>query len=581
MAPTTQAPSTLSPTETSPPVTFAPTTLAPTSANLAGQPTTLSPTTLAPITSAPLTFAPTTLAPTTISPTTSQPTTLAPTTSPTLSPTSESPTSLAPTTVINVTTTVAPTIMSPSEQLQTVPPAIDQSFTPTNLLTESPTLVLAAADASYVGDDREGSGADMLVILVAAAAAIVTIGFVVYFRKLCPDRHRSHHLDKSARDTDEEYGGEVIETSFPEVHQMSLNNAFVPVVGVHDGALAQPETKKRLITYGPADTHISPLDNALLNRWVHDELISRKQDLVRLIEVGNPKPGDFGVIKNAPGHDLWGVLVVADESLKSRRTEIAKTGETQFLLKASRFTGDSDLYIEAATMGELLEVLSEGGSKANEVHPALKSGVDILSKAKLTVAEARAAELENCNRIPGCDGAAVLFQRIQSGGAITLADNRAHARLIFQKCWIDHDIAHKLLSANDAHGAFVIWQKAHHRSHLVLSVRKGLSEFDVRHFDIRLLQDFVVLHLGPASRGGQDEQLKCRSIEELIVALASPQVPAQLPCRLTVGLLNSTRIDEPLLNAVALERLDWMRLVPEALTYQVINDMTGERQTLA
>jgi hypothetical protein len=144
---------------------------------------------------------------------------------------------------------------------------------------------------------------------------------------------------------------------------------------------------------------------------------------------------------------------------------------------------------------------------------------------------------------------------------------------MFAKCWIDHDVAEQLLSTRGSQGCFVIWQKPQHRAHLVLSMRKGgVHEFSFKHFDIRRRENEVILHLGPSAKGGHDEQLKCQSVEELVVALSSPDLPAQVPCRLVEGLLNTTRLGDPVERG-HLAGLDWYCLVAPG------SDEDGTRET--
>lgn len=344
---------------------------------------------------------------------------------------------------------------------------------------------------------------------------------------------------------------------------MTLNNTFVPGGAAYAPLAVQHKTvvpRRKVITYGDAGDSVSPRDDCLKGRWVHGEEVSRRQDLVRLLEMGATGVGDFAVLQNPPGSDLWGVLVVAfdvEGGVKTRKTEIERRAELgRFLLRPSRLTRGEPLYLEAETFGEVLARISAGGSDAHLVDIPLRRGVDVLTRQRLSLADAREAEMAN---------AAAMHHTDEEPETHTMrAAMRATARLVFQKCWIDHDIAEQLLGARGTRGCFIIWQKPQHRSHLVLSLLKGgAHEFSFTHFDIRRRAGEVIIHLGASSKGGQDEQLKCQSIEELIVALASSDLPAQVPCRLAEGLLNTSRLDDPVERG-NLGGLDWFSLSSSA-----------------
>jgi hypothetical protein len=357
-----------------------------------------------------------------------------------------------------------------------------------------------------------------------------------------------------------------------EVTTMTLNNTFVPGGAAFAPPAAQHKLaapRRKVIAYGSADDEVSPLDDCLKGRWVHGEDVSRRQDLVRLLEIGATGVGDFAVLQNPPGSELWGVIVVAFEvegGVKTRKTEVERRAELgRYVLRPSRLTRGEPLYIQAETFGEVLARISAGGADAHLVDIPLRRGVDVLTRQRMSLADSREAEMAN---------AAAMHRSDEDPATHTLrAGMRGTARLVFQKCWIDHDIAEQLLGARGTRGCFVVWQKPQHRSHLVLSMLKGgAHEFSFAHFDIRRRTDEVILHLGPSSKGGHDEQLKCHSIEELIVALASPDLPSQVPCRLSEGLLNTTRLDDPVERG-SLAGLDWFTLASPA------NDTANLRET--
>jgi len=344
----------------------------------------------------------------------------------------------------------------------------------------------------------------------------------------------------------------------PPVTRMSLENSFVSQAAFPVSSTVQqrPEPKRKVVTYGPTGDHPSPLDECLQGRWVHGEEVSLKQDLVALLQMDDPQVGDFAVLQNPPGHELWGILVVVmsvDGHVKARKTEVQRLGDAgRFLLKPSRLTNGEPIYLVVPTFGEVLVRLSANGPDAHLVAVPLQRGVDILTKGRLTLLAAREAELANASITHPDDDPATHSLRVAL---------RGFARLVFQKCWINDEIAEQILSSRDTPGSFVVWQKPQHRSHLVLSMRKGgAHEYSFKHFDIRRRGAEVILHLGPSAKGGHDEQLKCRSIEELVVALSSPDIPLQVPCRLTEGLLSTTRLDD-VVERSNLAMLDWFSLV--------------------
>lgn len=420
-------------------------------------------------------------------------------------------------------------------------------------------LGLSGVNAGASGENRKSRTVDTTMVLVIAAVATLIVFILYYVRKSTPSKstRASTFIAEATHEEDVEYGIEDRQSPFVAVQKMTLNNAFVPTSQTPTGALHQQEPARRIVAYGADDDAVSPLDDCLQGRWVHNEQVSRKHDITKLLEVDDPQIGDFGVLQNVPGHEVWGILVVVfsvDGQVKAKRTEIERLpGQERFFLRACRLTRGESLYIHATSFGEVLAKISENGDAANLVEVPLVRGLDVLTGKKLTLAEARDAEEANAKAMYRTNDITTHSLRVAA---------RSCARLVFQKCWIDHDVSERILGMRGT-GSFVIWQKSGHRSHLVLSMRKGgAHEFTFKHFDIRQRHEEVVLHLGPAVRGGFDEQLKCKSIEELIVALSSADLPSQVPCRLVEGLLSSTRPSNAFSDG-SMEDLDWYHLCSE------------------
>lgn len=178
-------------------------------------------------------------------------------------------------------------------------------------------------------------------ILVIAGVVILCLILLFVLRKRCPESRRSKaqpaSVVSSYRNTDVEGGIVVLpashgtgSTKYTDVQTITLNNSFVPHSALVAAANPRSAPRRRVVAYGASDAYASPLDDCLRGRWVHDEPMSRKQDLVRLLQVDDPQIGDFAVLQNPPGHDLWGIIVVVfsvDGQVKARKTEVVRLGD--------------------------------------------------------------------------------------------------------------------------------------------------------------------------------------------------------------------------------------------------------------
>lgn len=175
---------------------------------------------------------------------------------------------------------------------------------------------------------------DTVMVLVIAGVVIICLVLLYVFKKRCPKKANKQQppVVASAYRYDDGEAGVTAEnrsTRYPDVQKMTLNNSFVPHATLPP-APRRADPKRRVVAYAPTYNVASPLDDCLKGRWVHDETVSRKQDLVRLLQTDDPQVGDFGVLQNPPGSDLFGILVVVfsvDGQIKARKTEIVRLAD--------------------------------------------------------------------------------------------------------------------------------------------------------------------------------------------------------------------------------------------------------------
>eukprot|EP00041_Stephanoeca_diplocostata_P037910 m.1459087 g.1459087 ORF g.1459087 m.1459087 type:complete len:2541 (-) comp25124_c0_seq2:179-7801(-) len=621
--PTSRAPTTLAP------VTFAPITYSPVPFDQIGQPTTVAPSSVAPTSSAPSTQRPThlpTRAPTE-SPTdapsgmpTEMPTEV-PSDAPTLTPTSSAPTPLVPDTTTSVipTTTAMTTTSSDgtSTPVATTPEVTDGPLPTTvavvvDASTSGVRLGVATTDAGdggicagqcdnttfqtladgrrcfchvtcvsagdccdgysavcptveladSTGNGRQQSSFDYTILIASVGAVLAAIVLIVVGRR-CMSNKDATALAASGATGDRGGSDRSRHVTFNSAYDLEggARGRSPDVLGV------APEVHKKLVMYGPADGHVGALDEHLVGQWVHDEVLARKQDVYTRLAAESPEVGDYAVLKNPPGHEIWGILVVVLPSGKIKKTEVVRSADANaYTLTGSTYTNNVDVVVPATHFGDVLLRLSSD-EYAHRVAVSLYRGIDVLSSRRLTTKDV-------LQDIPAI-GAFQISDDLTPQQAQALERRNARmalARLVHQKCWIDASVAETMLGARGA-GSFVIWQRAHYPGHLVLSVRAGGGppDFSVQHLDVRVRAGGeVVLHLG-TSPHGTDEQLQCRSVEELIVALSVPEHPPQLAVRLREGLLKLTMVDDL---AEDLQFLEW-REVAQDLEFRLIEPDSG------
>lgn len=413
--------------------------------------------------------------------------------------------------------------------------------------------------ADSTGAGRQESSFDYTILIASIGGVLATIVLIVIGRRCLPDKESTSSSAAGVR------GGS------DRSHHVTFNSAY----DLEGGPRSQspdilgvaPEVHKKLVMYGPADRHIGPLDDHLVGQWVHDEMLARKQDVYTRLAADSPEEGDFAVLKNPPGHEVWGILVVVLPSGKIKKTEVVRAPDASaYILTSSTFTHNADVTVPGQHFGDVLLRLSSD-EYSDRVAVPLFRGIDVLSARRLTTKDV----LEEIPTI----GAFQVTDELSPQQAQTLERRNARmalARLVHQKCWIDTSVAETMLGAR-GQGAFVVWQRAHYHGHLVLSVRAGggSPDFDVQHLDVRVREGgAVVIHLG-ASAHGTDEQLQCRSIEELIVALSAPDKPMQLSVRLREGLLKLSMVDDLV---EEMQFLEW-REVAQDLEFRLIEPDTG------
>jgi hypothetical protein len=88
----------------------------------------------------------------------------------------------------------------------------------------------------------------------------------------------------------------------------------------------------------------------------------------------------------------------------------------RYLLKASRLTRGEPLFLAVPTFGEVLSRISIGGHDAGLVEVPLHRGVDVLTRQRLTVVEAREAEALNSAELNSSDDPATNTLRVALRG---------------------------------------------------------------------------------------------------------------------------------------------------------------------